>query len=85
VVCGTVFSVQRGGVGGCASGGVPLGAAPVLSWRCAEVSLGDIEPSIKGPHKATHGQKEKPHSSTSTVISMIPVIRVSRARDQGDI
>ena len=27
-----------GGKGGCAGGGVPLGAAPVLSW-CGEVSL----------------------------------------------
>ena len=28
-----------GGGGGCAGGGVPLGAVPVLSW-CGEVSLG---------------------------------------------
>jgi len=34
-------SVYRvcGGGGGCAGGGVPLGALPVLSW-CGEVSLG---------------------------------------------
>ena len=30
-----------GGGGGCAGGGVPLGAVPVLSW-CGEVSLGRI-------------------------------------------
>ena len=28
-----------GGEGGCAGGGVPLGAVPALSW-CGEVSLG---------------------------------------------
>ena len=28
-----------GGGGGCAGGGVPLGAMPALSW-CGEVSLG---------------------------------------------
>jgi len=34
------------GGGGCASGGVPLGAVPVLSW-CGEVSLGGIRsPSL---------------------------------------
>jgi len=30
-----------GGGGGCAGGGVPLGAVPALSW-CGEVSLGGI-------------------------------------------
>ena len=30
-----------GGKGGCAGGGVPLGAVPALSW-CGEVSLGGI-------------------------------------------
>jgi len=30
------------GGGGCAGGGVPLGAVPVLSW-CGEVSLGGIQ------------------------------------------
>jgi len=30
-----------GGWGGCAGGGVPLGAVPALSW-CGEVSLGGI-------------------------------------------
>jgi len=33
-----------GGGGGCAGGGVPLGAVPVLSW-CGEVSLGGIQSS----------------------------------------
>jgi len=33
-----------GGVGGCAGGGVPLGAVPVLSW-CGEMSLGGIQSS----------------------------------------
>jgi len=32
------------GGGGCAGGGVPLGAVPVLSW-CGEVSLGGIQSS----------------------------------------
>jgi len=32
------------GEGGCAGGGVPLGAVPVLSW-CGEVSLGGIQSS----------------------------------------
>ena len=35
--------VCRGG-GGCAGGGVPLGAVPVLSW-CGEVSPGGIQSS----------------------------------------
>ena len=34
-----------GGGGGCAGGGVPLGAVLMLSW-CAEVSLGGILISI---------------------------------------
>jgi len=33
-----------GGGGGCAGGGVPLGAVPVLSW-CGEVSLGGKQSS----------------------------------------
>jgi len=33
-----------GGGDGCAGGGVPLGAVPVLSW-CGEVSLGGIQSS----------------------------------------
>jgi len=33
-----------GGGGGCAGGGVPLGAVPVLSW-CGEVSLGSKQSS----------------------------------------
>ena len=36
-----------GGGGGCAGGGVPLGAVPVLSW-CGEVSLGGIQSSSFG-------------------------------------
>jgi len=34
----------RGGGGGCAGDGVPLGAVPVLSW-CGEVSLGGKQSS----------------------------------------
>jgi len=34
-----------GGWGGCAGGGVPLGAVPALSW-CGEVCLGGIHISI---------------------------------------
>jgi len=36
-----------GGGGGCAGGGVPLGAVPALSW-CEEVSLGGIHIIIYG-------------------------------------
>jgi len=36
------MSVVEGG--GCAGGGVPLGAVPTLSWcECEEVSLGGID------------------------------------------
>ena len=34
-----------GGGGGCAGGGVPLGAVPVLSW-CGEVFLRGIQSSL---------------------------------------
>jgi len=35
-----------GGGGGCAGGGVPLGAMPVMSWR-GEVSLGGKQSSLR--------------------------------------
>jgi len=38
-----------GGGGGCAGGGVPLGAVSALSW-CAEVSLGGIHIIIDATH-----------------------------------
>jgi len=38
-----------GGGGGCAGGGVPLRAVPVLSW-CGEVSLGGIQSSLLGAY-----------------------------------
>jgi len=37
--CGTAFPLSVVVEGGCAGGGVPLGAVPVLSW-CGEVPLG---------------------------------------------
>jgi len=38
-----------GGGGGCASGGVPMGAVPALSW-CGEVSLGGKRNSAHARH-----------------------------------
>jgi len=40
-----------GGGGGCAGGGVPLGAVPVLSW-CGEVSLGGKQSSSSPARRA---------------------------------
>jgi len=44
----------RGGGGGCAGGGVPLGAVPVLSW-CGEVSLGGMQSSPSTGDEFTDG------------------------------
>ena len=52
-----VLRVCDGG-GGCAGGGLPLGAVPVLSW-CGEVSLGGIQASsvrtVAGSGRAVRG------------------------------
>jgi len=51
--CGTVPRVC-GGWGGCAGGGVPLGAVPVLSW-CGEVSLGGKQSLSRTPNPQPAG------------------------------
>jgi len=56
-----------GGGGGCAGGGVPLGAVPVLSWF-GEVSLGSINQSIKilkEPHTSTREATSQHHHTGS--------------------
>ena len=60
VRCGTVFSVSAMVGGGCAGGGVPLGAVLVLSW-CGEVSLRGIQ-SSSASLVLTRSSEERPTS-----------------------
>jgi len=54
---GLCFSCLRYSGGGCAGGGVPLGAVPVLSW-CGEVSLAGVMQS-SSLRLATHTQVQR--------------------------